>query len=127
VLESLRDETGESAKLYVREGAGRRCVVSLESPQELRTIVAEGAVLPLEVGSAGRVLTDGADQPRWVASVEERARGVASVSAAVVVDARVVAAVGVSGPVDRLGPDPGERFGAAVAGAADRLAAAVAS
>jgi DNA-binding IclR family transcriptional regulator len=125
VLESLRDHTGESAQLYVREGDSRRCVVSLESPQELRTIVAEGAVLPLGVGSAGRVLSSATGQPRWVASVEERARGVASVSAGVVIDGRVVAAVGISGPVDRLGPDPGSRFGAAVVAAADRLASAV--
>jgi DNA-binding IclR family transcriptional regulator len=57
--------------------------------------------------------------------VEERARGVASVSAGVLIEGRVVAAVGVSGPVDRLGPDPGSRFGAAVVAAADRLAATV--
>jgi DNA-binding IclR family transcriptional regulator len=45
------------------------------------------------------------------------------VSAAVVVRDEVVAAVGISGPLERLGVDPGERFGAAVLAAARRIAA----
>ncbi len=57
VLTALRDETGESVQLFVREGDGRRCVVSLQSPHGLRWIVAEGALLPLDRGSAGKVLT----------------------------------------------------------------------
>lgn len=124
VLEELRDETGESVQLYVREGDRRVCVVSLESPHELRTIVPEGVRLPLGVGSAGRILAGDADvASAWTASVEERARGVASVSAAVVGGGDVVAAVGISGPLERLGTDPGARFGAAVAAAAGRIAA----
>src|SRR5690606_38401887 len=55
-LEALRDETGESVQLYVRDGDHRVCLVSLDSPHELRTIVPEGARLPLHVGSAGRLL-----------------------------------------------------------------------
>ena len=47
VLEALRDETGESVQLYVREGDARRCVVSLQSPHGLRWIVPEGVLLPL--------------------------------------------------------------------------------
>ena len=42
-LAALRDETGESVQLFVREGDGRRCVVSLQSAHGLRWIVAEGA------------------------------------------------------------------------------------
>jgi DNA-binding IclR family transcriptional regulator len=37
----------------------------------------------------------------------------------------VVAAVGISGPVDRLGPSPGARHGAAVVAAARRIEAAL--
>ena len=55
-LVRLRDRTGESVQLFVREGDGRRCVVSLQSAHGLRWIVPEGAVLPLRVGSAGRIL-----------------------------------------------------------------------
>lgn len=123
-LTALVEATGESAQLYVREGDARRCLLSRESTHELRTIVAEGARLPLSRGSAGRILAgDGAE---WAESVEERAPGVASVSAPVRdASGTVVAAVGISGPVDRLGPAPGERFGPAVVAAARRIEAAL--
>ena len=120
-MEALRDETGESVQLYVRRGGKRLCVASLESPHGLRTIVSVGALLPLEVGSAGKVLRDdeGVRRRGWAESVEERERGVASVSAPVVgPDGAVVAAVSVSGPVDRTTRSPGRRYGAAVVAAA---------
>src|SRR3954453_20892178 len=79
ILTALRNSTGESVQLYVADGDGRRCVVSLESTHGLRWIVPQGALLPLDRGSAGRVL-QGDDLAE---SVEERERGVASVSAAV--------------------------------------------
>ena len=54
----------------------------------------------------------------WIDSVEEREAGVASVSAPVVDRAgRVIAAVSISGPVERLTRSPGERFGADVVAA----------
>jgi DNA-binding IclR family transcriptional regulator len=116
VLERLRDDTGESVQLFVRRGDERVCVVSLESPHSLRTIVPVGAVLPLDRGSAGRVLRDGAD---FAESVEEREAGVASVSAAIKDGAaEVVAAVSVSGPVERTTRQPGRRYGARVRAAA---------
>ena len=55
-LEWLRDETGESVQLYVPRGDVRVCVVSLESPHSLRTIVPVGATLPMDRGSAAKVL-----------------------------------------------------------------------
>ena len=123
VLERLRDETGESVQLFVREGAQRRCVVSLQSPHALRWIVPEGVLFPLEAGSAGRVLSGGTGPDGWVQSVEEREPGVASVSAPVHdADGRVVAAVSISGPVERLTRDPGARFGPRVVAAAARIA-----
>ncbi|MGH9153497.1 MAG: IclR family transcriptional regulator, partial [Acidimicrobiales bacterium] len=102
-LATLRDATGESAQLYVPRNGARLCVVSLESPHSLRTIVPAGAVLPLGQGSAGAVLRgDPAVLPRgWAQSVEEREPGVASVSAPVRHEGSVVAAVSVSGPVER--------------------------
>ncbi|WCO66350.1 IclR family transcriptional regulator [Iamia majanohamensis] len=127
-LAALVEATGESAQLYVREGDARRCLLSRDSAHELRSVVVEGARLPLEVGSAGRVLRDpaAAGGDGWVASVEERAPGVASVSAPVrAADGTVVAAVGISGPVDRLGPTPGPRHGPAVVAAATRIASAL--
>jgi len=122
----LRDRTGESVQLFVREGDERRCVVSLQSPHGLRWIVPEGARLALAVGSAGRLLAGDSHQ-EWVQSVEEREPGVASVSAPVLAcDGSVLAAVSVSGPVERLTREPGLRFGTAVVRCAAELRAALA-
>lgn len=117
-LAELRDVTGESAQLYVREGGDRVCVSALESPHGLRTIVPIGAVLPMGRGSAGRVLRGEIGSKGWVETVEEREQGVASVSAPVRRGDEVVAAISVSGPIDRIGRSPGRRHGAAVVAAA---------
>lgn len=148
-LDWLRAQTGESVQLFVRDGDERVCVESLEAPHELRTIVPVGARLPLDRGSAGRVLLPpgggtgsssaaattaspaatatvgpAATGGGWVESVGERQSGVASVSAPVADPAgRVVAAVSVSGPIDRTSRSPGRRYGAAVVEAAARIAA----
>ena len=126
-LAALRDDTEESVQLFVREGTHRRCVLSLQSPHALRWIVPEGVLFPLELGSAGRVLSGAGNEHGWVESVEEREAGVASVSAPVrTVDGVVVAAVSVSGPIDRLTRSPGVRFGDRVVRTADAVAAIVA-
>jgi DNA-binding IclR family transcriptional regulator len=123
-LEQLRDRTGESAQLYVRRGDRRLCVASLESPHGLRTIVPVGMSLPLDVGSAGKVLRG--DAGDWAQSVEERERGVASVSAAVRDrSGEVVAAVSVSGPIERTTRTPGPRYAGAVQEAAGAVSAAL--
>jgi DNA-binding IclR family transcriptional regulator len=129
-LERLRDGTGESVQLFVAEGGRRVCIVSLESPHSLRTMVALGAALPMDKGSAGRVLSRqwpgaGPGQPGWVESVEERELGVASVSAPVFLDGLVVAAVSVSGPIERTTRAPGSRYGAMVVEAAREVSAAM--
>jgi len=124
ILERLRDETGESVQLFVRSGTGRLCVESFESAHGLRWIVPVGEVLPLDRGSAGRVLS-GVGGP-IVESVEEREVGVASVSAGIHDRAgAVVAAVCVSGPVERLTRAPARRYGTSVQAAADAIEAAI--
>jgi DNA-binding IclR family transcriptional regulator len=146
----LQSQTGESVQLFVRDGDERVCVESLEAPHELRTIVPVGARLPLDRGSAGHVLRPPAAAPPaagaqpaappaaaagrrptararssgWVESVAEREPGVASVSAPVAdLSGRVIAAVSVSGPIDRTTRSPGRRYGAAVVEAAARISA----
>jgi DNA-binding IclR family transcriptional regulator len=136
-LEALRDRTGESVQLYVAAGGGRIAVESLESPHGLRWIVPVGMVLPLDRGSAGKVLSAGVSsagespeilQPMsWVESVEEREPGVASVSAPIRDRVgHVIAAVSVSGPVERLSRAPGARYGEAVVDAARHIETVVA-
>jgi len=127
-LAQLRDETGESVQLYVRDAADRVCIAALESPHGLRTIVPVGAALPMDVGSAGRVLSGETSRAGWLQTVGEREPGVASVSAAVHGhDGEVLAAVSVSGPIDRLGRTPGRAYGAAVLDAARRIESGLAS
>lgn len=134
VLADLRDRTGESAQLFVRAGDHRVCVAAAERPSGLRDTVPVGALLPLDRGSGGRVLAawsaDANDTAAlalvrrrgWAESVAEREPGVASVSAPVR-DGRgeVVAALSVSGPIDRLGRTPGRKYAAAVVDAARQL------
>lgn len=127
-VQALRDLTGESAQLFVREGNARRCVLSFESTHGLRWIVPQGALLPLDLGSAGRLLGTPVSRSSSaypsVESVEEREPGVASVSAAVLdTDGHIVAAVSLSGPVERLTRSPLRRFGSDVEHAARTITA----
>jgi DNA-binding IclR family transcriptional regulator len=125
-LAALRDRTGESVQLFVREADARRCVVSLQSQHALQWIVPVGALLPLDVGSAGKVLAAHGPSVGWAESVEEREAGVASVSAAVADrTGAVVAAVSVSGPVERLTRTPATQFGGPVREAAAAVSAAL--
>ena len=144
VLPGLREITGESVQLYRREGTARICVAALEPPAGLRDTVPVGARLPMNAGSGAKVLlaySDAATQQAvlpsatftertlaevrrrgWAQSVAEREPGVASVSAPVR-DGRgsVIAAVSVSGPIDRIGRRPGARWAADLLAAADAL------
>jgi DNA-binding IclR family transcriptional regulator len=148
VLPRLRDTTNESTQLYRRVGDVRRCVAAAERASGLRDTVPVGADLPMTAGSAAQVLlawepSDEAapylDRARfsravlttvrkrgWAASVGERESGVASVSAPVFApDGRVVAAVSVSGPIDRLTRQPGRLHAAEVLAAARALTASL--
>ena len=127
-LVALREITGESVQLYVRDGSNRVCIAALESLHGLRTIVAVGAALPLDVGSAGRVLSGEHTATGWLQTVGEREAGVASVSAPVRgPQVELLAAVSVSGPIDRLGRSPGKLHGPAVVAAANQIQQAVES
>lgn len=123
VLRRLRDQTGESAQVFVRDGDERLCVAAVDSTAELRTIVPVGARMPLHLGSAGRVLNGLSERHGWLASVAERAPGVASVSAPVWDGTEVIAAVSVSGPIERVTKRPGPIFGDRVAEAARQIEA----
>src|SRR5829696_1629222 len=126
VLARLRDRTGESAQLYRRDGDERVCVAAAERTTGLRTAVALGARLPMTAGSGAQVLAAWAEERRrgWAYSVAQREAGVASVSAPVRDPAgAVVAAISVSGPIERLGRRPGPGFAPLVTAAAAALSA----
>jgi DNA-binding IclR family transcriptional regulator len=121
-LEALRAATGESVQLYVRDGDRRICIAALESPHGLRTIVPMGAAFDLPLGSAGKLLAAEGKAKPWIESAGEREAGVASVSAPVLDGAGlVVAAVSVSGPIERTTRRPGKRYADDVQQAARRI------
>jgi DNA-binding IclR family transcriptional regulator len=148
VLTGLRDFTGESAQLYRRQGDERICVAAAERLSGLRDTVPVGAVLSMGAGSAAQVLLAWEEPERlhrglrharftatilagvrrrgWAQSVAEREPGVASVSAPVRgPNGRIVAAVSVSGPIERLSRTPGRIHAPAVLTAAAKLTEAL--
>jgi DNA-binding IclR family transcriptional regulator len=144
VLTAVRDHTGESVQLYRRQGDQRICVAAAERPMGLRDSIPVGATLTMLAGSAAQVLLaweepdrlhrglqgatfsatvlSGVRRRGWAQSVGEREPGVASVSAPVRgPSGRVLAAVSVSGPIERMGRQPGRLHAGAVISAANRL------
>ena len=122
IATEIRDRTGESVQVFIAETDGRRCVISLESPNGLRWIVPEGSLFPLSRGSAGKVLSAKTAPASWVESVEERVKGVASVSAPILdADGHVIAAISISGPLERMSRTPGAKFGTVVVHGAKTL------
>lgn len=148
ILTQLRNQTGESAQLYRRDGDKRVCVAASERSSGLRDTVPLGTVLTMQAGSAAQVFLASDDlddlaqtlararfsaavlsQVRkrgWAQSIGEREPGVASVSAPVRgPGGTVIAALSVSGPIERLTRNPGKAFHKSVVAAADQLSRTV--
>jgi DNA-binding IclR family transcriptional regulator len=146
VLIQLRDLTGESAQLYRRQGDTRICVAAAERATGLRDTVPVGSALPMSAGSAAQVLLAWEEPERlhrglrgarftatslaqvrrrgWAASVAEREAGVASVSAPVRgPGGKILAAISVSGPIERLTRSPGRLHAGAVVAAGEKISA----
>jgi DNA-binding IclR family transcriptional regulator len=144
ILIALRDTTKESAQLYRRQGDQRICVAAAERMTGLRDSVPVGVALTMQAGSAAQILlaweepdklhrgligakftaTDlsGVRRRGFAQSLGEREAGVASVSAPIRGSGgRVIAAVSISGPIERLTRTPGRIHGHAVLAAAARI------
>jgi DNA-binding IclR family transcriptional regulator len=143
-LTTLRDATSESAQLYRRRGDLRICVATAERLTGLRDSVPVGTALTMQAGSAAQILLAWEEPEKlhrglvnakftaanlsavrrrgWAQSVGEREAGVASVSAPVRgPNNKVIAAVSISGPIERLSRQPGRIHAAAVVATAARL------
>lgn len=144
VLTQVRDATGESVQLYRRQGDHRICVAAAERPSGLRDSVPLGSTLTMKAGSAAQVLLAWEEPDRlhrglhgarftatmlsavrrrgWAQSVGERESGVGSVSAPVRgPNGKVVAALSISGPIERITRQPGRLHSEAVLRAAGQL------
>ena len=144
ILARLRDITGESAQLYRRQAGSRVCAAAAERPTGLRDTIPVGSVLSMDAGSAAQILLAWEDVDKirrglshsafsevtlaavrkrgWSQSVGEREAGVASVSAPVrSPSGKVIAAISVSGPIERLTRQPGRIHAPAVVAAGERL------
>lgn len=144
VLARLRDISGESAQMFRRQGDVRVCVAAAERPTGLRDSIPVGSQLTMRAGSAAQILTAWEDAERmhqglekaafnaatlstvrrrgWAQSVGEREQGVASVSAGIrSPSGKTIAAVSVSGPIERMSRQPGKLHAPAVLAAAERL------
>lgn len=143
VLARLRDITGESAHVFRRQSDARICVASAERQTGLRDSVPVGTSFPLDAGAAAQVLLAweeaaminacvGKDITRtglarvrkqgFAESAGEREAGVAAVAAPVRgPSGNIVAALSISGPIERLSRHPGRVHAPAVIAAANLL------
>ncbi|MDO4911219.1 MAG: IclR family transcriptional regulator [Corynebacterium sp.] len=148
VMTAVMEETGESVQLYKLTGLMRTCVASVEPPSGLQNTVPVGSRMPLSAGSSGKIfLAFGSQALRdsvapqavfqlselenvrrlgFAESVGEREPGLASVSVPIHDPAgNFLAALSVSGPVERLRPHPGALWGDMLKAASARLTASL--
>ncbi len=123
-------------------------LASAERPVGLHDSIPIGTQLSMKAGSAAQVLLAWEDQNRlveglqdayfsaamlasvrrlgWAQSAGERERGTASVSAPVrSPSGKVIAAVSISGPIERLGMQPGRKYAEVVVDAAHKISQAL--
>lgn len=143
VLARLRDITGESAHVFRRQGEVRICVASAERQSGLRDSVPVGTAYTLDGGAPSQVLLAWEEpavinafasgeltrvglarvrKAGFAESAGEREAGVAAVAAPVRgPSGAVVAALAISGPIERLTLHPGRVHAPAVVAAANLL------
>lgn len=148
IMTHLMESTHESVQLYRMTGTMRTCIAAQEPSSGLQNTVPVGFRMPLTAGSAAHVfvaytsprlraaiLNDahfGGEEIERVraqgysSSVSEREVGLASVSAPVFdPEGDLIAVLSISGPAERLGPDPGARHSQALLEASRQLSGAL--
>src|SRR5690606_4191484 len=110
----LRDSIRVGATLAMLAGSAAQILLAWEEPDRLHR--------GLQGAKFTATILSGVRRRGWAQSVSEREVGVASVSAPVrAPSGRVIAAVSVSGPVERMSRQPGRLHAASVVAAANRL------
>lgn len=141
IMEQLLETTGESIQLYQHTGDTRTCIASKEPSHGLHNVVPVGRQLPLNSGSAARIIAafedieipdalysqadvDKARELGYSESIEEREAGLASISAPVLNAAGTLMAVlSISGSAERFRPSPADKYATLLSDAAQRLGA----
>ncbi len=141
IMEQLLETTGESIQLYQHTGDTRTCIASKEPSHGLHNVVPAGRQLPLNSGSAARIIAafedieipdalysqadvDKARELGYSESIEEREAGLASISAPVLNAAGTLMAVlSISGSAERFRPSPADKYATLLSDAAQRLGA----
>ncbi|MDO5706661.1 MAG: IclR family transcriptional regulator, partial [Paracoccus sp. (in: a-proteobacteria)] len=129
ILRRLMQATSETANLGIRDGDAVLIVAQAETPRPIRALFPPGTRLPLETSGLGRALCapDGGTDPELIATRargfaldrEEVEPGMRCVAAAVLnPQGQTVAAISISGPTHRVGPEHLNTLGAAVTEAA---------
>ncbi|MFC5357653.1 IclR family transcriptional regulator [Azospirillum himalayense] len=140
VMRDMVNGTGESASFFRREGNQRICLFREDSAQALREHVAEGDVVALDRGAAGRVLLEFSDTnplrpatPEMVArlpviSLGERDPDIAGVAVPILsATSGLAGALTLSGPAFRMTPERIAAMAPIVIAGGSRISAALGS
>jgi DNA-binding IclR family transcriptional regulator len=105
-MQRLLREINESVGLYVREGDARYCIAQLESSHDIRVVIRVGQRMPLGRGAAGRLLVMTDAQAREAGAIitrGERVPNACGIAAGIFnASGELIAALDVSGPLDRV-------------------------
>ena len=117
-MTGLRDTVPVGSALTMRAGSAAQVLMAWDEPERLHRGLREARF--------SATALSGVRRRGWAQSIGEREPGVASVSAPVRgPNSKVVAAVSVSGPIERLSRQPGRMHAAAVLAAATLLTDAI--
>ena len=118
-LHGLRDTVPVGASMTMLAGSAAQVLLAWDEPERLS--------LELQQARFDAATLSAVRRRGWAQSVAQREAGVASVSAPVLArDGALLAAVSVSGPIERLGRTPGQRLAPILMSASRRITAALA-